>query len=304
MRHYLTLPPEFTCAEQYARIDLMRSSKRSSPNFSDRVPPYSGELEMAIVGHILNYPHLIYETRLEPEMFYKTCNSLIFKAFCNMREQGKNIDLMTVAEELKGMRVLDDIGGFYYLTTCSENVFSSASFQSHEEIIINKYLRRKVIMRSQEFMTRSYQDDEKIEEIIFDMAHANVEIEGRKDDTIKTALLEAVEFVDLASSKEFTGLPTGIPKIDEMTSGFQDSELVIIGGRPSTGKTSLAGQIMINVGINHKVPVGLISIEMPKKDIAMRMASQISGLDFFKIRTGRMTSHEREKFGAACEKMA
>ncbi|MCL2480709.1 MAG: replicative DNA helicase, partial [Spirochaetaceae bacterium] len=260
----------------------------------DKIPPHNIEAEKATLGAILINPEakdtvVMY---LRPDDFYKNSHKTIFKAILDLSEKGENIDILTVVQQLRNIGRLDDCGGASYVSSLSSEVPSSANVEYYSKIVQENSIRRGLIKISGEIALRAFDDTtetasvlEKTEKLIFEI------IEKRstsKYKSIKELLPDAMEAIQkLINSKDScTGIPSGFKDLDKKTNGFQKSEFIVIGARPSVGKTALALTMAANIAIRHKIPVGFFSLEMSEQAIMQRLISSEARVDSEHIRSG------------------
>jgi len=238
---------------------------------------------------------------LETSHFYRTSHKKIFSAAVSLYERNEPVDLITLSEELKRQNILEEIGGTYYLTELAESIPSSANVEYHARIVLEKYLLRKLIEEAAGIAKDCYEAGEDVYHII---DRSEQRIFGLSEKRLRQTfqhiapiMHDAFETIEQFHQRKgvVTGIPTGFTKLDELTSGFQPSELIIIAGRPSMGKTALSLNIARNVAVDSKMPVGIFSLEMSKRQLALRLLCAEARVDAHGVRTGRLADDEWQK---------
>jgi len=269
----------------------------------DRVPPQSLEAEKAVMGSMLIDNDCIGKAVeiLTPGHFYRTAHQKIFAAALNLYEKNEPVDLITLSEELKRLKILDEVGGAYYLTELSETIPSSANVDHHLRIVLERYLLRKLIEESAGIARDCYDASEDVFQII---DRSEQRIFGLSEKRLKGSfehispiMHEAFETIERFHERKgtVTGVPSGFTKLDELTSGFQPSELIIVAGRPSMGKTALCLNIARTIAVEEKEPVGIFSLEMSKRQLALRLLCAEARVDAHGVRTGRLADDQWQK---------
>ena len=284
---------------------MIAKRQQSDAPIFDLVPPNSTESEMAVLGSILLNGESIGKAAeiLQPEHFYRTAHRKIFGAALLLYERNEPVDLVMLAEELKTQKNLEGAGGAYYLTELVQQTASSANIEHYAKIVFEKYLARKLIEESTETSKECYDAGENIYEVmdraesrIFSLSEKRVQ---KAYEHIAPIMHEAFDVIEKFHKRQstVTGLATGFSKLDELTAGLQPSELIIIAGRPSSGKTSLGLNIARNVAIGSNVPVGFFSLEMARRQLALRLLCAESNQDAHRVRTGKLTDEEWQRLG-------
>ena len=277
----------------------MNKAKEQEVN-TDRMPPQAIEAEMAVLGSMLIENEAVSKAieLLEPDNFYRIAHQQIFLAALALFDKQSNIDMLTVADELEKMQCLEEVGGAYYLTELANRVPSAASVEYYAKIVLEKALYRSLITVSTEITSEAYDAQEDAVELI-DQAEQKIfslsEKKLRKGFlAIDPVLRTTFEIIDGYHKRKgsVTGVATGFAKLDELTSGFQNSDLIIIAGRPSMGKTAFCLNIARNSAVDHGVPVGIFSLEMSNTQLAMRMLCSEARVDSHAVRTGRLPENQ------------
>jgi replicative DNA helicase len=278
-----------------------------------KIPPQSQESEKALLGAIMLRPEAIYDVVdiIGPESFYATKNKLIFQSMLELMNKGIEIDALSISEKLKSNGDFDKAGGKNYMAELLDSVPSSSNIKHYADIVLKKKLMRELIMAADHLSSLGYDETRELEEILDEaekkiFAVTNVQATGKYVE-LKGALSEAFERLDKLhkSSDAVRGVPTGFNGLDNMLSGFQKSDLIILAARPSMGKTALSLDIARKVALNHKVPVIFFSLEMSHDQLVDRVISAESAVDGFKIRTGKgLKETDFEKIGNAISNLS
>jgi len=266
-------------------------------NHIGRLPPQAPEFESAVLGAMMQSKDAVYKVieLLDESCFYKESHRKIFSAVVSLFEKNEAVDILTVSEELKRRDLLDKVGGTYYLSECINQVTTAANVEFHAKIVLEKTLLRKLIEATTKIATEGYEENEeafdlldRAEQMIFEIS----ENRQRKGFTnIKPVLHDAFEMIDSYHKKKgfVTGVASGFTSLDKLTSGFQNSDLIIIAGRPSCGKTALGLNIARNAAVDYKVPVGIFSLEMAELQIGIRLLCSEARVSSHKVRTGNLS---------------
>jgi replicative DNA helicase len=261
-----------------------------------RVPPHNIDAEVATLGAVLLDPPAL--TRVidfvRPEDFYRQANGRIFEAIMKLWDRGESIDLITLTNELQAEGQLERAGGAAYISSLTTSVPTSANVEYYAQIVRQTSLRRRLISLAAE-VTESCFDDtiptrqviEEAERRIFELAETN---QTRTFQPAKEVVKRTVAAIEKLyhNQDDYTGIPTGFHALDNMTSGFQNSEFIVIGARPSVGKTAFALTMAANMSIGHKVPVGFFTLEMSDMALMQRLVASEARIGSQIIRTGML----------------
>lgn len=266
-----------------------------------KIPPQAKELESAVLGAIMLEKEAYDQVceLLRPETFYVSANEIIYRAITNLARKNQPIDSLTVMEELIGLKKLDEVGGPYYLTQLTKNVFSSAHIKAHAEIIHKKYVLRELIKVSGEALNRAYNDEPDVYELLTEVERSLGEIQDKSANNdlihISHVMHEAYNQIEEWRKNEttLTGVPTGFSDLDKATRGWQPGDLILLAARPSVGKTALALGIIRNAALGIKpTTVAAWSLEMKAIYLGLRMLAAESKTILYKIQTGRLDDQE------------
>ncbi len=289
------------------------SSVRQNRTLPGRVPPQSIEMEQSVLGAILLESEALPRT-LEalsgPEDFYKPAHRKIFDAVIDLYERNEPVDLMTVAEGLRKAGYLNDIGGVDYLADLVETTPSAANVRAHAKIVKEKAILRKLITVAGEVGTLAFEDSEDVEVLLDRVERMVLEISQERSkksfEEMKSIIKSGMETVAklYENQSSVTGLPTGYKDLDEKTAGLQKSDLIIIAGRPSMGKTALAMNIAQNAARdNEEAVIAIFSLEMSSEQLALRMLCSEAKVSGQKIRTGYLAQSDWPKLTSAAGRL-
>jgi len=260
----------------------------------DKIPPQNIEAEQSVLGAILLDNDALHEAVevLQPDDFYRDAHRKIYQAMTELYTRNEPVDLITLNNYLKGKGDLDDVGGVQYLSSLASSVPTSANVKYHSRIVREKALVRNLLHSVTDIAKNVYDNDLDTDELI---DYAEKKIFDLSDKKIKTSFFTMKELISdtfvtierLYDKKEsITGIPSGFKDMDELTTGFQKGDLIIIGGRPGMGKTAFCLNISQHVGIAMKEPVAIFSLEMAKEQLVMRMLCSEAKVDSNKVRKG------------------
>ena len=268
----------------------------------EKLPPQSIEAEQSILGCLMLDKDALIKVVdiLSPEDFYKPDHQKVYQVCQELFQKGEPIDLLSVSNRLKEKGVLDEIGGNSYLTELINSVPTPTHVLNYAKIVHRKRILRDLIGASQEIglLALNESDDtdvilDKAEHRIFSIAQKNL---TQNFVCVKETLEDAFNRIDMLSKHQYglRGLPTGFKDLDNILAGLQKSDLIILASRPTLGKSSLALNMAANTAINQNVAVGFFSLEMSKDQIVDRLISSLSGVDLWRLRTGRLSSEGEE----------
>ena len=273
-------------------------------------PPQALEAERAVLGAILKNPdaaNRVVDILSEPLDFYAPKHQIIYRAVLNLFEAAEPIDITTMVSYLQKTDELAKVGGRVYLVELVEDVASTANVASYASIVLERGLMRRLIAASNEIVSSCYNQDLPVEELL-DQAEATIFrlSESRLHQgfvSVKPIISDALETIDNMQISEggLAGVQTGFPELDALTLGLHKGDLIIIAGRPSMGKTSLAMNIAENIATSEKDPksVGIFSIEMSKEALVLRMLCGRARLNQQKVRRGKLSDAEWHKLPIA-----
>jgi len=277
--------------------------------FLKKTPPHSIEAEKTVLGGVLvNNKNLnVVLSIISLEDFYKEANRKILEKITLLVDKGVPVDLLSLSEELQKAGYLEEVGGASYLSSLMDGVPKSLNIEYHTQIIKEKALLRRLILSSAKIISSSYEQKEDADQLL-DAAQAA--IADVAEQRIKTGFIPmkmltepVLEMIETLRDRHeaVTGIPTGFRDLDSLTSGFHNSEFIVVAGRPSMGKTALCLNIAQHVGVKTDYSVGFFSLEMAKEQVAIRLLCSEAQLDIKKVRTGFIGEREIEKLKLSAE---
>jgi replicative DNA helicase len=283
-----------------------KSNLQTSPKISDvnldygRIPPQAVDLEEAVLGAIMLERDAVLSVIdiLKRESFYKESHQRIYQAIIDLSSQQKAIDILTVTEELRRKKELEEIGGPLVITQLTSKVASAAHLEFHARIIQQKYIQRELIRVSSTIQKLAYDETIDVDDLLdqaesdlFEIAEGNIKQETAK---INVLIKDAIHQIEEAAKREdhLSGVPSGFTKLDRLTSGWQKSDLIIIAGRPSMGKTAFVLTMARNIAVEHNRPVAFFSLEMASMQLVTRLIVSETELPANRIRNGRLEDYE------------
>lgn len=268
-----------------------------------KIQPQALDAEEAVLGALMlekdAYP--IVSDILKPESFYNEMHQIIYRAIIGLAIRQAPIDMVTVVEELKKEGNLEKVGGAVYIAELTEKVGSAAHLEFHARIIAQKYLARELISFSSNVTHKAFDETTDVDDLmqeaesrLFEISQRNV----KKDVTqIDPVIKEAIKLVEIAGSRPegLSGLQTGFTKLDKITSGWQNSDLVIIAARPAMGKTAFVLSMAKNMAVSYNYPVALFSLEMSNVQLVNRLIVNTCEIPGEKIKNGQLQPYEWEQ---------
>lgn len=275
-----------------------------------KIPPHSIEAEQAVLGGAFLDKEAWDKVveRVREEDFYRKDHRIIFRAISQLSDEGEPYDIVTVAEWLENHQLLDDAGGMRKLAALAENTPSASNISAYADIVRKRSILRQLISATTDINDTVFNPQGRSSEQILEFAEQTVfeiaehENRGKKNyQFIKEYLKDALHRVDELFHKDspITGIATGYDDLDLKTAGFQRSDLIIVAGRPSMGKTAFAVNIAEHAAIKGKHSVALFSMEMPGEQLAMRMMSSLGRIDQHKVRTGKLDDEDWPRLTSA-----
>ncbi len=265
---------------------------------TNKLPPQNVEAEQSVLGSLMIDKNAIIKIAdlIQPDDFYKNIHGKIFNAMLYLYEHHEPIDILSLSNRLKETDELDEVGGHSYLASLANTVPTAANIIHYTKIVEKKSVLRKLIDNASQIIGNAYDETEEVDKIldnaeqkIFAVSQKHI----RQDFTpIKPVLEEAFDRIDeLHKNKgKLRGTPTGFTELDNILAGLQKSNLIILGARPSVGKSSLALDIARHAATKEKVAVGMFSLEMSKDEMIDRLICAEANIDLWKLRTGKLSS--------------
>ncbi len=278
----------------------------------DRLPPQNIEAEQSILAAVLLENDALLKALevLSPEDFYRESHRKLFNVMVELFEKNEAIDLITVTDALKRRSELDDVGGVTYLSSLASQIPTAANVRYHAKIVKEKALLRGLLMSATEIAAKVYESTMEADEMVDYAERTIFDISDKRTKTaffsLKDVIKSSFELIEhLYDKKEaITGVPSGFHELDQLTTGFQPGDLIIIGGRPSMGKTALGLNIAHHVALELKGPVAIFSLEMSKEQLALRMLCAEALVDSNSVRKGFIRKEDWHKLTSAAGRLA
>ena len=268
-----------------------------------KIQPQARELEEAILGALMleKDAYSVVSDILKPESFYDSIHQIIYRAIVDLAVRQAPIDMLTVVEQLRKDGELETVGGPVYIAQLTEKVASAAHIEFHARIIAQKYLARELISFSSNVTSKAFDETVDVDDLmqeaeskLFEISQGNV----KKDVTqINPVIKEALHLLEIAANRPegLSGLETGFTPLDKITSGWQNSDLVIIAARPAMGKTAFVLSMAKNMAVSYKYPVALFSLEMSNVQLVNRLIVNTCEIPGEKIKNGQLLPYEWEQ---------
>ena len=284
-------------------------NKKSLNNTIAKMMPYAPEAEKAVLGCMLiNQESVSIAIQKLSSTSFEKKNSLIFKNMERLFNNNENIDYVSLGNELEKNNELELIGGYHYLTGLANNAPSAESVDYYANIVKEYEIKRRIIEVSQKINDEAYESKEdannildKAEQILFDISK---DVQKGKFREIEPILHEVLDSWGNRKSGVLTGVPSGFYDLDNLLSGFQNSDFIVLAGRPSMGKTALALNFSRNAALDHDIKIGFFSLEMSSKQLVERLITSESKIDSHLVRTGKLPKHEWKKLSNSANNLS
>jgi replicative DNA helicase len=273
----------------------------------DKVPPHNLDAEQATLGALLLDWDAVDKVvaLLKSEQFYLQRNQIIYKAILSLSQKGQRGDILTLTSELRSSGELDSAGGEAYISSLTDMVPTSANVEYYAQVVRDASVRRELILAASQ-LTADAHDETKSSEDILEEAQKKIFALTDLGNThdildVKKLVNETNDVIEkhMGNKNKYSGIPVGFDKLDQMTDGFQDAELIIIGARPSMGKTALALSMVEHIAIKERIPCGFFSLEMSYVQIMQRLFAQISGIPSERLRSGMLSTAQLQSLNDA-----
>lgn len=279
--------------------------KEQTPIIADigKIQPQARDLECAVLGALMleKDAYSLVSDILKPESFYETAHQSIYRAIVNLSLRQAPVDMLTVMEELKKEGELEKVGGASYIAELTDKIASAAHIEFHSRIIAQKYLARELISFSSGITSKAFDETTDVDDLmqeaeskLFEISQRNV----KKDVTqINPVIKEALNLLEIAANRPegLSGLQTGFTDLDKITSGWQNSDLVIIAARPAMGKTAFVLSMAKNMAVTYNYPIALFSLEMSNVQLVNRLIVNTCEIPGEKIKNGQLAPYEWEQ---------
>lgn len=267
---------------------------------ADHLPPQNLEAEQAVLGAIFLEPSSLTTASevLAPEDFYRGAHQRIFEAMIRLNDKGEAVDLITVTEELSSTNILEDVGGMGYLTELADSVPTAANIEYYAKIVEEKSILRRLIRTATAIAQDGFTREDEVETLLSEAEKSILEVSQKKKagsfHHIKDVLVRTFDNIETLHNRagDVTGIATGFAELDQITAGFQRNDLIIVGARPSMGKTAFALNIAQNVATKTGENVAIFSLEMGAEQLVMRMLCAEGNIDAQRLRTGSLTDED------------
>lgn len=265
-----------------------------------RMPPHDKDIEEAVLGALMLEKDA-YATvcdLLQPQSFYEPVHQKIYEAIQTLGFQQQPIDMLTVTEQLRANSTIDEVGGPAFIAELTSRVASAANIEYHARIIAQQYLARELISFGTEVSSKAFDPANDIDDVLqeaeghlFELSQRNVKKEVVQIDSV---INDAISTIQMAATREsgLSGLASGFNELDKKTSGWQNSDLVIIAARPAMGKTAMVLSMAKNMAVNYNTKVAIFSLEMSKLQLVNRLIQNVCEIEGEKIKSGRLSDRE------------
>jgi len=278
----------------------------------ERIPPQNLEAEQSVIGSMLIDKAAIVKAIeiMKPDSFYRDAHRFIFEAILDLFDRGEPVDLVTVTETLRKSGKLEAVGGSVYVADLINSVPTAANVDYYARIVEEKATLRRLIDAGTQIVQNAFNQPENVDQIldhaektIFNIAMKRVHEGFHKIDSVLKKVLDRIDRL-YGKKEHITGIPTGFTDLDNLTAGFQNSDLIIIAARPSVGKTALALNMAQNMAIKFGIPVAIFSLEMSKDQLAQRMLCSEAEIDALRLKTASLPDTGWKKLTRALAKLS
>jgi len=279
----------------------------------EKMPPQNKEAEVAVLGSMLLDREAIAKAieSLEKNAFYSESHQEIFDSIIRLYDENEAVDIVTLIEKLKQRDTLDQVGGPSYITELANSIPTAANIDHYARIVREKFLLRSLINAATRIVSESYEPTMDVNELLDKAERTIFDIASRKKKAMqvyemKDIVKQSIETIDMLYQRKenITGVPTGFHDLDVKLAGLQKSDLIVLAGRPSMGKSALAITMMEYAGVVEKLPCAYFSLEMSKDQLAQRMLCSIAGVNAHKVRTGFFSQADWPKLVEAASKLS
>ena len=298
-------------ADNTKATNARKRPQQAIDNTYGHLQPQATDVEKVVLGALMvdKDAFSVVSELLSPETFYEPRHQKIYHAIRTLNMNENPVDIMTVTDELARQGTLEDVGGSPYVVELSSLVASSAHIEYHAKILAQKFLARQLISYASRIETDAFDPTVDVDGLMQEAEGRLFEISQRnmKQDytQIDPVIHQAVQILQKASANSggLTGIPTGYTKLDDMTSGWQKSDLVILAGRPAMGKTSFALSLAKNIAVDFRKPIAFFSLEMNNVQLVNRLISNVCEIEGKKILNGQLSRDEWERLDRNLRKL-
>jgi replicative DNA helicase len=284
----------------------------SIPSILEKMPPQSIEAEQALLGAMLIEKEAINRALeiLDEDDFYKEAHRKIFSAIVRLYERNREVDTITVSEDLRGRGDMEVVGGPGYLQELINSVLTAANAHHYAKIVKDKAIVRNLINAATQVVAQSYEASgdvdellDKAESVIFGATQHKA---SKSFSPMRDIIVDSLERVEVLYQTKgaIAGIPTGFYDLDKITSGLQKSDLIVVAARPSMGKTALVLDIAQHMGIEQRLPVAIFSLEMTKEQVGLRMLCSQARINQHKLKTGQLAEEDWGKLTSAARRLS
>ena len=289
-----------------ANNDNNRQFSRNKPTHKPlfdtggRIPPHDKDVEEAVLGALMlekdAYPTVC--DIIKPETFYEPVNQKIYEAIQTLGAAQSPIDMLTVTEQLRANGTINEVGGPVFIADLTSRVASAANIEWHARILAQQYLARELIAFASDINSKAFDESNDVDDVLqeaegrlFELSQRNVKKEVVQIDPV---IAQAIETIQAAANREsgLSGLSSGYPALDKVTSGWQNSDLIIIAARPAMGKTAMVLSMAKNMAVNFNTHVAVFSLEMSRLQLVNRLIQNVCEIEGEKIKSGRLSEQE------------
>lgn len=278
----------------------------------EKLPAQNIEAEMAVLGSMIIDDTAISVAAefIDSSAFYREAHKKIFEAILELSNSNKAVDIITLTDELKRKGLLDEVGGVSFLAALANTVPTAANISHYVNIVKEKSVLRALANNATRIVAMCYESEGNIDELVDSAERLIFEVSDRKSQTtyahLKEVIKDAIDTIDRLYQRKahVTGIPTGFVEFDIKTAGLQSSDLIVVAGRPSMGKSAFALNIVEYAGIVEKLPVAFFSLEMSKEQLVQRMLCAHAKVDAHKVRTGYLAPSDWPRLTAAAGKLS
>ncbi len=292
--------------------DLSQAVSTISAELVKRMPPQNLDAEQAVLGGVFlsnEVLHTLIDT-LSEEDFYSPAHRIIFRAFVELYRRNIPVDLVTIHEELEKSSLLESVGGAVYLASLTEAVAASANVHYYSQIVKEKAVRRHLIRAATNIIAQSFDPASEVSDLLDSSEQSIFAVSESKSRQVFRSSRELVDDVfelleKRVERKELvTGVPTGFHKLDEITAGFQPTDLIICAGRPSMGKTAFALNVAMRSAVSQEIKTAIFSLEMSMEQLMMRMLCAWGKVDLKNLRTGFLNDEDWARLYQSAEALS
>ncbi len=286
---------------QYRNKSAKNTAQPTDP--TGKLPPNDVLAEEVVLGELMleKDAYMNVSELLVPESFYDPVNQKIYEAIQSLGLNQRPIDMISVTEQLRANGTLEEVGGALHITELTTRVYSAANVEYHAKIIADKYLARRLINFASTIEGQAFDESNDVEELmqraegqLFEISQTQLKRDVTQIDPVLSLALEQIEMAGQNESG-LSGLKTGYNQLDKLTSGWQDSDLIIVAARPAMGKTAFVLSMAKNMAIDYNIPIAIFTLEMANVQLMKRLLSNIADLEGEKIKSGKLSPEEKTR---------